>query len=116
MKQADQTVLIKIICYCDDIGTILERFGSGRDLYEQDKVFQYAVNMCIFQIGELASHLSDEFRSETAHIPWRLIRATRNLFAHNYEKAESQLMWQTITEDIPLLKQQLDDLLKHYPA
>ena len=116
MKQADQAVLIKIIGYCDDISAILERFSKSRDLYDQDKVFQYAVNMCILQIGELASHLSDEFRSETAHIPWRLIRATRNLFAHNYEKAESQLMWQTITEDIPLLKQQLDDLLKHYPA
>lgn len=48
MKQADQTVLIKILGYCDDIGTILERFGNSRDLYEQDKVFQYAVNMCDF--------------------------------------------------------------------
>ena len=39
MKQADQTILIKIIGYCDDISAIIERFGKNREL--DDLLKQY---------------------------------------------------------------------------
>jgi uncharacterized protein with HEPN domain len=37
----------------------------------------------------------------------------RNVFAHDYEKADHSLAWQTITEDIPALRGQLLELLDH---
>lgn len=111
MKQADRMLLEKMNGYCDDILSAMGRFGARKESYDRDKMYQYATSMCILQIGELASRLSDEAREETAQIPWRLIRAMRNVFAHNYEKAEHQLMWQTISEDIPAFQKQLQTIL-----
>jgi len=112
MKQADRIILEKMISYCDDILSAMDRFGAEKESYENDKLYQYATSMCILQIGELASRLSDEARQETAQIPWRLIRAMRNVFAHNYEKAEHQLMWQTLSEDIPAFRTQLRKIIE----
>ena len=113
MKQADKVVIEKMIGYCDDIISAMDRFGAAKENYDKDKVYQYATSMCILQIGELANRLSDEAKQETSQIPWRLIRAMRNVFAHNYEKAEHQLMWQTISEDIPALSKQLKEVLQN---
>ena len=85
MKQADLSILKKIIGYCDDIST----------------------SMCILQIGELTARLSDDTKEQLPEIPWRMIRGMRNIYAYNYEKAEPRIMWLTITEDIPTLRVQL---------
>lgn len=113
MKQADRTILQKMVKYCDDTASIVQRFGNAEEKYKSDFVYQYAASMCILQIGELVSRLSDEAKQEAIHIPWRMIRSMRNVFAHDYEKADHSLAWQTITEDIPALRGQLLELLDH---
>lgn len=111
MKQADRVILQKMVGYCADIIATVERFGASAEAYYGDKVYQYATSMCILQIGELTNRLSDEVKQSLPQIPWRLIRAMRNVYAHNYEKAEPMLMWQTVSEDIPALHVQLLEIL-----
>ena len=113
MKQADKVIMEKMVGYCDDILSTMNRLGPSQENYEKDKVYQYATSMCILQIGELASRLSDEAKQETAEVPWRLIRAMRNIFAHNYEKAEHLLIWQTISEDFPIFRNQLTEIIQN---
>ena len=57
------------------------------------------------------NHLSPEALSENVQIPWRLIRAMRNVYAHDYERTKLETVWQTVTEDIPALKSQLQSIL-----
>ena len=82
------------------------------DVYCQDRAYQYATAMCILQIGELVTRLSDEVTEDHPEIPWRLIRGMRNFYAHNYERTKPETMWQTLTEDVPALQIQLQELLK----
>ena len=89
----------------------MERFGRSLDVFRQDIAYQYAVGMCILQIGELVNRLSPETLSINVQIPWRLIRATRNIYAHDYDRAKPLTIWQTITEDIPILRTQLKKIL-----
>ncbi|WP_371874440.1 DUF86 domain-containing protein [Senimuribacter intestinalis] len=42
--------------------------------------------MCIIQIGELVSRLSEEFLEKHSEIPWYAIKAMRNLHAHDFNK------------------------------
>ena len=50
----------------------------------QDSMFRDAVSMDEFQIGELSSHLIEEFKEQQkTKIPWKEIRGIRNIFAHN---------------------------------
>ena len=60
--------------------------------------------MCILQIGENSSGLSDEYRKRTAGaVDWRSIRGMRNILTHNYGIVDTDVLWDTITKDIPQL-------------
>ena len=67
--------------------------------------------MCIIQIGELANRLSDEIKEANKDIPWRAIRGMGNLYAHDYENVDLEIVWNTLAEDIPALKETLEKLL-----
>ncbi|MBQ6715202.1 MAG: DUF86 domain-containing protein [Clostridia bacterium] len=49
--------------------------------------------MCILQIGELVNRLSDDFKSNNAHIPWNKIRCMRNYVAHEYGSIDFDIIW-----------------------
>ena len=111
MKPSDRIVLQKMIAYCVDISDMRAQFGDSLDAFSRQKPYQYAVGMCIVQIGELVTRLSDEAREASPDIPWRLIRGMRNVYAHDYEQTKLSTIWQTVIEDIPRLKIQLESLL-----
>ena len=77
------------------------------DVYRDRISFQYSCNMCIIQIGELVGRLSDEFMEEHKDIPWHAIKSMRNLHAHDYEKVDLEIVWDTLTRDIPELRDNL---------
>ena len=85
MENSDIQRIEHIKRYCEDIAKSIVRFGNDFEIFKTDRDFYNAVSMCIMQIGELSSRLSDEFRQETkAQIPWGLVRSMRNMFAHDY--------------------------------
>lgn len=111
MKNEDILLIKKMIKYCDDIGTFMTRFDTDFEWYKADISFQYSCNMCIIQFGELANRLSDEAKESSQNIPWRAIKGMRNLHAHDYENVDMEIVWNTLIEDIPMLKQSLEELL-----
>jgi uncharacterized protein with HEPN domain len=46
-----------------------------------------------------------------SQIPWYAIKGMRNLHAHDYEKVDLNIVWNTLTEDIPDLLNKLDIIL-----
>ncbi|MCL2141167.1 MAG: DUF86 domain-containing protein [Dehalococcoidia bacterium] len=56
------------------------------------------------QIGELTTHISDEFKDTHLEIPWKDIRGMRNVAAQHYGNFSPKYLWQTINEDIPELR------------
>ena len=111
MKQADRVILQKMIGYCDDVISMVAECGDSYQTFTAQKSYRYATSMCILQIGELVNRLSPDTMAENVQIPWRMIRAMRNVFAHSYDKAEMDLMWETVKEDIPALKSQLAEII-----
>ena len=111
MKKTDVLIIKKMIKYCSDISTLMTRFDTDFERYKTDISFQYASNMCIIQIGELANRLSDEAKEIGKNIPWQAIRGMRNLHAHDYENVDLEIVWNTLLEDIPVLKQELEKML-----
>lgn len=111
MKNEDILIIKKMIKYCSDVNSLMERFNTDFEKYKTDISFQYACNMCIIQIGELANRLSDEAKDSSKNIPWRAIRGMRNLHAHDYENVDLEIVWNTLLKDIPALGQSLERLL-----
>lgn len=105
MDKLDWQKIIQIRSYCEDIEMFMDRFGRDFDTFIEDRAYFNAVAMCVLQIGELANSLSEEFRQSTnAKIPWRMIRGMRNVLAHSYGEIDEEVIWETITNDIPHLK------------
>lgn len=46
--------------------------------------------MCVVQIGELVSQLSDETKAQNKAIPWRIIKDTRNFYDYLATEAIQQ--------------------------
>ena len=111
MKQGDRQRLRHILVYCDDIAGFIKRFGNDYDVFANDRAYINAVSMCILQIGELVSKLSDEVIQQNPDIPWRGIKATRNILAHAYNSADLVVIWSTIQNNIPSLKSKCQRIL-----
>ena len=64
--------------------------------------------MPILQIGELAKHLTEDFRTTHKLIPWRAIMGMRDIFVHHYVSVDYSELWHTSHEDIATQKQFLE--------
>ena len=102
--ERDLSILAHIRGYCEQIEGTLLRFGDDPVLFREDFVYQNAMAMCLLQIGELAGHLTEEYRAAHTEIPWRQIRALRNIIAHNYGAVDAETAWEIVHDDLPRLK------------
>ena len=70
---------------------------------------------CLLQIGELAGKLSEALIAANPDIPWRGIKAERNIIAHAYGDVDLEVTWNTMHEDIPMLKDKCTSILARMP-
>lgn len=103
MEQRDNIILQKIITYCNRIAENLDRYDHSYEAFEKDFMFQDACCMCVVQIGELVSQLSEDTKKRNKQIPWRIIKDTRNFYVHAYGSIDVASVWGTLNEDIPAL-------------
>ena len=115
MKPLDRnaSILGHIISYCDQIQQTVERFGDDYALFESDPIYRNAAALCILQIGELVGKLTDDFREQHPAVPWRQIKAMRNIVAHSYGSVDPEITWEIITSDIPDLKRYCQVILEN---
>lgn len=105
MKKSNLDILSHIVAYCEDITKTIDRFGKDFEIFNDDIDYRNSISMSLLQIGELAGHLSEEFRNETGRrMDWRAVKGMRNLFAHNYGAMDIEKIWDTALSDIPILK------------
>jgi uncharacterized protein with HEPN domain len=79
----DLDIISHILEYCSEIEQTIEHFGNSLEIFSSNKIYRNAITMCILQIGELAGRLSPEFISSHSNVPWRSIKAMRNIVAHD---------------------------------
>lgn len=105
MLQPDLQRLSHIRDYCIEIEKTITRYGKSFEIFDSDADYQRSISFCILQIGELSGGLSQEYRQTTAsRVQWGPIKGMRNLVAHNYGSMSRDIIWETATVDIPVLK------------
>jgi len=77
-----------------------------------DRKLVLALIKSIEIIGEAASRITKECRENLAkQIPWPNIIGMRNRLIHAYFDINLDILWKTVTEDIPLLIDNLEKVL-----
>ena len=111
MPARDEQLVERMLAYCDEIEGTLSYFGRDKSRFETDYIMRYALAMPLQQIGELATHITGTFISAHCDVPWKQIKGMRTWFAHQYWDMSWDQIWVTLTEDVPELKKQLEDLI-----
>jgi uncharacterized protein with HEPN domain len=87
--------------------------------FRQSRRDQDAVIRNIEIIGEAARQIQQhapDFVAAHPELPWIEMRGMRNKMIHNYFDVDVGVVWGTVTNDLPRLKQQVDDLLGNSAA
>lgn len=104
----DQGRLEDILKYAQNVEKIMD--GISYEDFTKDIRIYYSVMKNVEVIGEAANMLTRHFRETHAELPWRQIVSMRNVLVHGYAQVSDIDLWQTVTNDIhPLCEQ-----VKHY--
>ncbi len=108
MKRDDATLL--------DIARaarLVVQFASETDAesFPDDDLVQSAALHQLLVIGEATKRLGEDFRVQHSHIPWRQIAGMQNRPIHGYDTVDLDLVWETVTHDVPTLLEHLGPLL-----
>jgi uncharacterized protein with HEPN domain len=86
------------------------RSKERKDL-DKDRKLELALVKCIEIIGEAAASISEECRDEFPRIPWVDIIGMRNRLIHAYFEINLDILWKTLTDDLPPLILELKKIL-----
>ena len=109
MKQTDRRILSNIlekidrlieICNLNTLNDIESKYLLSDSLqFEYEKIYNDFTK------------LSPEFIIDNPSFPINQLRAIRNRVAHDYEHVSIQILYDTVINDIPSLKQTIQDIL-----
>lgn len=109
----DEGLILHIIEHIKGIYSAQQRFGNDYETFSQDTDYFNSVCMNLLQIGELANHLTADFISSHADIPWKNIIGLRNVVVHGYGQLDIETVWATLTDDIPDLYKKCRAIIKN---
>lgn len=89
--------------------------GMDSAAFERDTRTQDAVIRSIEIIGEAANKVrtaDPAFAARYPQIPWDVVYGMRNRIVHDYFEVDLQIVWQTVRNDLPVLRNQITSALK----
>ena len=115
MKEKDRI----IIDYLDDILESIiniKSFISDMDysIFQEDTKTQYAVIRALEIIGEASKKIPNKVKENYSLIPWRFMAGMRDKLIHDYFGVDTQVVWNTATEDILILEEEVKKLVSDY--
>jgi uncharacterized protein with HEPN domain len=85
--------------------------GKDRGAYDRNEVLRLALTHLVQTIGEAARHVSREFCNVHPQIPWRAVVGTRHKVVHDYMNVDEDILWYTVTNELPPLAEELKRML-----
>lgn len=102
--------------FIDDIlGSIekLERYTEGKT-FEEFSHNEDAVIRNFEIIGEAARNISEEIKGKYPFVEWKEMLGFRNVLIHDYFRIEGESVWDTVQNNIPILKKHVPEMKSNY--
>lgn len=98
----DKAYLKDILDAISDIEVFIGNINESE--FYKNKEKKYAVVRALEIIGEASKNLSKELRAKHKGIPWKEIAGMRDKLIHWYFGIKWELVWETVKNKIPELK------------
>ena len=86
--------------------------GVTKEAFLSDTLRQDAVIRRIQIIGEAVRHLSHELLADMPEFPAKEAKGMRNVLVHDYDGVNLGRLWDTATQDIPLVRKAVEKYLQ----
>jgi len=63
-------------------------------------------------IGEASKFIPDDIRMKYENVDWKGIVGLRNRIAHEYFDISLSIVWHIVTEELPILEEQMKGILE----
>jgi uncharacterized protein with HEPN domain len=104
MPSSDDKIVLNDIWHNIELA---ELFVAGLDLqaFLNDVKTFYAATRCLEIISEASRRLSQDFKQRFPHIEWKKMAGSGSIYRHDYEDVLERLVWQTIHQALPPLRE-----------
>lgn len=94
--------------YISDVCDALEKcllFTEGMQFsgFTEDEKTVFAVIRALEVVGEAVKQIPASLQEKYPVIPWREMAGMRDILIHHYFSVNPEVVWKTVTEDIPEL-------------
>ncbi|MBQ4420801.1 MAG: DUF86 domain-containing protein [Bacteroidales bacterium] len=105
----------RLLHITESIDFILQNtIDTNYETFTTNKLLYGAVVYYTMVIGEACYKLTNEFKQKHPNTPWNDITSMRHHLVHGYYQVDSRVLWEIISNDLPLLKTQIKQYLNEF--
>ena len=86
--------------------------GKSFSSLRENKMLELALTRLLEIIGEAAKEVSEELQATHPEITWHKMSGMRNRLIRGYFDVDQEVVWETVTRELPPLIAQLENILK----
>lgn len=83
--------------------------------YNQNLSCKYALTRSLEILGEAFKHIPKTYWDQHPEISWKIIAGNRDTLIHGYFTIDYNVLWDTVTNDIPDLRKKIGVLIGEQP-
>jgi uncharacterized protein with HEPN domain len=110
MREPDLVRLRHMLDAAREIGSLTA--GMSREGFTSDRVVSLAVIRLLEVLGEAANGVSEDLRARHGVLPWGRMISMWNRLIHGYYDLNLDIIWSTVSEDVPPLVQALEEVIR----
>ncbi|MEI7982541.1 MAG: HepT-like ribonuclease domain-containing protein [Bacteroidota bacterium] len=108
-KISDKERLLHILDSIDSITDFTQNISYQQ--YIEDFKLRLALIKLLEIIGEAANGITEETQGRFSEVEWSILKSVRNVLVHEYFGIDYDIIWNTIKDRIPELKQKISNVL-----
>jgi uncharacterized protein with HEPN domain len=89
--------------------------GTTASDLETDTMLRFAIERAIEIVSEAVRHIPDDVQAEYPLVPWRNIRAIGNKLRHEYDRLDTDIIWDVASHHLGGLRTVIDDIKTKRP-
>ena len=85
--------------------------GHNREDLDTDRKLNLSLVRLLEIIGEAARSITNEFRQKHPELAWKSMVGMRDRLIHGYFDVNLDILWETVTKDLPPLIDKIEKIL-----